>query len=197
MKRRTLLTGAAGIGSIAALKAWDSGVLEGGATGDPKAGSADDATSSGGGSLDVATAPSRKDVEGTIADRINTARYDQGLPDLGRSSDLRLTAREHSRDMAKRDFYAHKNPDGEQPWHRAPCRAAETIHRGEVTTEMRNRGDEEGWDTTTADGMAGYVVEGWVLSKEHYQIMLDRDSERVGVGVHIDSGEFWATANYC
>ena len=35
--------------------------------------------------------------------------------------DLRLVwlGREHSKDMIVRDFFDHKNPDGEQPWDRA------------------------------------------------------------------------------
>jgi uncharacterized protein YkwD len=189
MRRRTILAALGGAGATI----WYLGgqpPADEPATGDAKAGSGGD------GSVDVATAPDRKAVEATIVDRINTARFDRGIPNLGRDSDLRLTAREHSKDMHARDFYGHKNPDGEQPWHRAPCNAAETIHRGNLGS-ARNRGAQDSWDTTTAKGMAGYVVEGWVLSDEHYEIMLTERYTRIGVGVHIADGQFWATAMFC
>ena len=189
MRRRTVLAGLAGAGATA----WYLGrepAPDAPATGDPKAGSGGD------GSVSVTTAPEREAVEALIVERINGARFDRGLENLDRDGDLRFTARAHSEDMHAREFYAHENPDGEQPWHRVPCNAGEVIHRGEVGT-ARNRGAQESWDTTTVDGMAGYVVEGWVLSESHYEVLLTERFERLGVGIHIAAGQFWATAMFC
>jgi len=63
---------------------------------------------------------------------------------------------------------------------------------------MENAGSDETWRTTSADALAGFVVEGWELSEEHYRNMIDGQFERVGVGVVVtDDEQFFATAKFC
>ena len=135
-------------------------------------------------------------VTAAIVDRINGVRADARRPNLGRDGTLRRAAERHAQDMHDRDFYAHRNPDGEEPWDRVPCEAAETIHEGFLPT-AENIGSDEVWDTSEVGQAAGYVVEGWVLSDAHYQIMIGDEFERVGVGVAEQGGTFYAVAKYC
>ena len=159
---------------------------------------APEADTSGDGAIDTTTtdALDPEAFEDELVAAINTERHAAGHPNLGRDRGLRVAAREHSRDMHEREFYRHQNPDGEEPWDRVPCDAAETIHRGEIG-EARNVDSEQVWDTTDVEKAVGYVIEGWILSREHFQIMTDGRFEQVGVGVHVADGEFWATAKYC
>lgn len=141
--------------------------------------------------------PSARDAEQLIREGINDERGDVGVDAVEGVQRLREVAREHSRDMAERDFYAHENPDGELPSDRASCAAGENIHRGSVG-EMKNVDSSKTWYTTDAEGIAGYVVEGWVLSDGHYDLMTDTRWSRVGIGLNItEDGEFFATAVFC
>jgi len=144
----------------------------------------------------VGGGPDSAESETLIREAINDERQEVGVGPLTASDTLAEAAREHSRDMHEREFYAHKNPDGQQPWDRAACNAAENIHRGEIGP-MENRGGSQTWYTDDAEGLAGYVAEGWRLSPEHYRLMVDNGYQSVGVGVFVDDGEFFATAMFC
>ena len=145
---------------------------------------------------DSVTAPEREAAEAAIVEGINEIRSEEHAGTIGVDEPLRDAARAHSRDMAERGFYAHQNPDGEEPWDRVLCDAGENIHRGEIG-RMQNEGGDETWQTRHADELAGYVVEGWVISDDHYRLMIDGTWRAMGVGVAIVDGEFFATAKFC
>lgn len=128
---------------------------------------------------------------------INDERESAGVGELSPSDTLADAAREHSRDMHQRGFYAHENPDGEQPWDRVPCRASENIHRGDVAADVRGFESEESFNTVTAEGIAGYVRTGWVNSSGHYENMTRADWGEIGVGIYVGADEFFATAMFC
>jgi len=136
-------------------------------------------------------------AESTLFDSINDQRADAGRERLARSDDLRDAAQAHARDMHQRNFYGHENPDGEQPWDRAACRASENIHRGEVTSNLRGYGSDEAFDTTTSDGIGTYTVSGWTNSPDHRENMLRPKWREMGVGVVIQDSEFFAVAMFC
>ena len=140
--------------------------------------------------------PDHETAEERIRAHINVERAEAGVRELGRSRELADAARAHSRDMHDREFYDHRNPDGQEPWDRVVCEAGENIHRGEIG-RMQNVDSEHRWQTRDPEELAGYVIEGWVLSREHYENMTDRHWEQVGVGVHIEGGEFYVTAKFC
>lgn len=140
--------------------------------------------------------PDPRAAETAVRERINDRRADAGIGPLTSATTLVDAARAHGRDMHERDFYGHTNPDGEEPWDRVPCRAAETIHRGEIG-RMANRDSDRTWSTRQPSELAGYVVEGWRLSDGHRRIMLDGQFGAVGVGVVIEGGEFFCTAMFC
>jgi len=141
--------------------------------------------------------PDTEAAEQAIIDGINDARREATVAELTPSDRLHQPAREHSQDMAERDFYRHVNPDGEDATDRAGCFAGENLHRGEIGA-MENAGSDETWRTTSPDGLAAFVVEGWELSEEHYRNMIDGQFERVGVGVVVtDADQFFATAKFC
>jgi len=175
MKRRTLLAG-----SVIAMGATE------GASG---AGSGDTDTT-------PTSGPDRAAAEAGIREGINNLRYSKSVAALGGDDILREVARDHSTDMAARDFFAHRNPDGEGPTDRAGCPAGETIYRADVgRVESAETGDT--YDTSTADGLAALVAESWGVSRDHYPILIDSAYQNVGVGVHIADGVVFATAVFC
>jgi uncharacterized protein YkwD len=150
------------------------------------------------GCADVA-APQRPDADAAAAqiiDGINEVRAEAGRGALAERAALSSAAADHAADMAARDFYSHTSPDGTEPWDRVACRAGENIHRGELGT-VQNVDSDESWDTRETAGLAGYVVEGWVLSDGHYRLMTDTRWQHVGAGVHVGDAEFFATAMFC
>lgn len=199
MRRRGWLTAwaAAFGGSVAAILYHGDEINDYVAQQEPKGASDADSDSAAGGDgrVETTTAPSPDAVAAAVAERINAVRKDERVVRVRRDSDLRLVAREHSRDMDTRDFYAHKNPDGEQPWDRAPCDGAgEVLHRGTIGTVAAGG---ESYDTTTADGLAAYIVDEWARSDSHFRELVRERYERVGVGIHINGTEWWATGLFC
>lgn len=148
------------------------------------------ASSSAGVREDTTVGPDPAAAAAAVRQRLNEARESAGVAALPSDGGLADAARAHSQDMHRRDFYAHENPDGEGPSDRAGCRAAETLHRGDIA------GGGE-FDTSSADGLGAYVVEGWRESAGHREIMLASGYRGVGIGVAIQGGEFYATAVFC
>jgi len=179
MKRRTLL-------SASTL------VLGAAVVADPRTDVADAAAKRVG---DALAPPEESKAEAATRARINAERGERDLPALSRASRLTDAASAHSADMATRGFYGHTNPDGEGPTERAPCRAGEIIYRGDLGRTATPDGRE--WDTSTAAGIAAYLVHGWSGSQGHAEIMLGQRWAQFGVGVHIGDREFFATALFC
>lgn len=114
---------------------------------------------------------------------INKIRHEHGLQPLRDDAELRAVAMGHSEDMAVRDFFDHRNPDGERPADRAlaaklPYRAiAENI---QMSQNVRN-------PVQTA-------VDAWMDSKGHRKNILDERFTHSGIGVQIrDDGSVYFT----
>jgi len=146
--------------------------------------------------VELVSEPDAGAAETQIVGGINELRADAGVGELPTSDELAAVARDHSADMAARDYYAHTSPDGVGVQARLPCRGSENIHRGEIGF-IQNIDSERSWDTHETEELAGYVVEGWRLSDGHRRNMLNTRWSAVGVGVHVGDEEFFATANFC
>ncbi len=100
----------------------------------------------------------------------NRARTNAGCPPLRVDAQLTRAAREHSRDMAERGYFAHVRPGGRDPFQRmadAGYRygAAENIAAGQATADR--------------------VVQDWLASPDHRATLLDCSLDEVGIGLHI------------
>jgi uncharacterized protein YkwD len=60
----------------------------------------------------------RSDLESKMLDLINEERTKRGIPPLKADPELTKVAREHSRDMFARGYFAHITPEGESPFDR-------------------------------------------------------------------------------
>ncbi len=105
----------------------------------------------------------------------NRARREAGLAPLEMRYDLVRLARRHAKDMARRDFFSHTNPDGDGPGERA----REDRVRYSVLAENLAR-------VRYSDEPAALAVEGWLESPGHRRNLLDETAANycfTGVGV--------------
>jgi uncharacterized protein YkwD len=146
-------------------------------------------------------------AEVSIAELINEERRTRGLEPLQRSPGLSTVARNHSRDMYNREFFAHENPDGDWSWNRVAdgdvpvCTdsptTSENIHHGYTNTYVSSPSIDERYHTKNATNIAKLVVDSFTNSEGHRENMLDKGWDYIGVGVYIIGAEFYVTVNFC
>src|SRR4051812_19274483 len=109
-------------------------------------------------------------TEKAVIRLMNQVRARHGLPALKPSRRLARAADGHSRDMLRHDFFAHESSDGTSFDRRvrsyAPARRV-----GENLAMLPGVG-----------GAAGMVVQMWLDSAAHREILLSHGFRRVGVG---------------
>jgi len=129
-----------------------------------------------------------KEVERMIFRFTNDARRMHGLPLLDRDADLDGTARGHSDDMLRRNFFSHINPDGLSPGDRmAPVAAATFSRTGE------NIWSGSGQDYGDSRLLARMIVDSWMSSPTHRENILRPEYTHLGVGVGVLGQEIRTT----
>ncbi len=109
--------------------------------------------------------------EAQVVDLINQERQARGLAPLQVHSALQTAARGHSQDMACNGFFGHTGSDGSTPWERAlragyaPSYLGENLYMG-----------SGGYNQPQA------VVQSWLNSPGHRDIMLASEPVHIGVG---------------
>jgi uncharacterized protein YkwD len=112
---------------------------------------------------------------------VNEVRKKAGLSRLVSDERLRAAARSHSRDMARRRFCAHVNPDGVTPEQR--MRAAGFPNPG-------------GENVACGQEKPHAVMTAWMASPGHRANILNPEFATIGVGVEFGrGGPFW-TQNF-
>lgn len=111
-------------------------------------------------------------AEARMLELINAERVKVGAPALIMDETLVVIAREHSQDMWHRSYFAHVNPDGEDPFDRMREGGADFLRAGENLALART---------------VGRAHEGLMNSPGHKRNILDPEFTRVGIGV-IDGG---------
>ncbi|MFD2422750.1 CAP domain-containing protein [Amycolatopsis pigmentata] len=129
----------------------------------------------------VGTGAHQAKNEEAVLRLVNAARARAGLRALRADERLRAAAREHSRDMARRDFCAHENPDGLSPADRMrakfyPDPGAENVARGQKSPQS--------------------VMDAWMNSPGHRANLLNADFRAIGVGVFFGRGGPCWTQNF-
>lgn len=132
--------------------------------------------------------PEVEPVEKTIHEDINETRKDHDLDPLVWRIDLAYVARDHSRDMAQRDFFAHRNPDGELIQDRierfnveAFPALAENIFKVDRIGELSRQ------------EILGAPIHAWMNSPDHRESILDETWTHAGVGVYFEKDTMFAT----
>lgn len=133
-------------------------------------------------------------IEAQIHERVNEIRRNRSLQPINFSRSLSTHARAHSEDMYDRDYFSHKNPDGETAADRIPNAFQ---HCAMVGENLHYRT----WRTANATTIANAAVEGWMNSPGHRENIL-RDTWTVqGIGVYIGTTDWgivvYSTQKFC
>jgi uncharacterized protein YkwD len=101
-------------------------------------------------------------------------RREHGLTPFAREERLDEASRRHSRDMAARDYFAHRGRDGSKPIDRM---------RAAGWPKSRGGGAENiAWGAAGASTPAE-IVDGWMNSPGHRANILDPRNRLIGVGI--------------
>jgi uncharacterized protein YkwD len=128
--------------------------------------------------------------ETAVHQSVNGLREDAGVGRLTHNDDIAAVARAHSADMAARDFFAHRNPDGQTARDRLreagePCAAPgeNLAHREYAAVSPAEFGLN--------------VVAQWDRSEQHRTNLLREGYRREGIGVELRDGGAWITQLLC
>ncbi|MEK6682561.1 MAG: CAP domain-containing protein [Nitrospirota bacterium] len=126
------------------------------------------------------TSPSRKitprrDVfimENRLFDMVNSERRAKGLPLLKSDAKLQKAARAHSRDMIKRKFFDHTNPDKQTVGDRLKIAKIKWTMAAENIASNKNMDDP-----------VESAFEDWLKSSSHYKNIINAGYELSGIGI--------------
>jgi uncharacterized protein YkwD len=109
---------------------------------------------------------------------VNARRAEAGCPPVRRNDRLQQSARAHAADMAARDYYRHRSPEGRDGGDRISATGyswrkwGENIYRGPQSPAE--------------------AVDGWMRSASHRKNILDCSFKEIGVGVSVGGhGPSW------
>jgi uncharacterized protein YkwD len=158
------------------------------------------------------------DLARAVHAETNRVRRGRGLSALGWHAPLARVAQAYSRDMARRRFFDHVDPDGRDPTARAraggvTCRrhtgpnswregVGENLARYGLYrryTESRSAsGTRRTTDWYTRDALARAIVDGWMESPGHRRNLLDGGYRAEALGVAFTpSGDVFVTQAFC
>jgi uncharacterized protein YkwD len=113
---------------------------------------------------------------------IRTERGEQSLRPSAVDSLVRIAARNHSEDMATREYFSHTSPNGEGVRKRYGCTAGENIAMSYISTRVRTENRIEVY-SSKAELTEGLIRQ-WMNSDPHRKNLL-REYESSGAGVYI------------
>lgn len=122
------------------------------------------------------TASNQEEGRAAVLCLLNKERAKRGLPALVEDRQLEVAAQRHAEDMGRRNFFAHRNPDGLSPGQRIEAAG----FRGRTT------GENIYWASGGHDASPSGAVDGWMHSPGHKANILRRSFTRVGTGIGYD-----------
>lgn len=150
-------------------------------------------------------------VSGYIALKTNIYRQYRGLENLTYDPDLSDIARQHSIDMALRNYFAHESPEGTDPSGRADAAKYDNTKRlpdGTIRTGLAENIVKisagniigEGYsgfvDPSNPEAVADVMMIEWISSPEHNKNLVTETIDRIGVGVAYNGEYFYGTQNF-
>jgi len=140
------------------------------------------------------------DLEQRVHVLVNKERAGRKLAELRFDDKLARIARTHSQDMARRNFFDHVNPDGQDPTARGEAAGytcekvsgdfvtvglAENIFQGNLYRRVRTVGTQKSYDWNSADEIAAESITGWMNSPGHRRNILETTYIKTGIGIAI------------
>jgi len=152
--------------------------------------------------------------EHEIHQLVNRQRKKYGLAELCLDVKISEIAREHSKDMAKRNFFSHETPEGKTPTDRGAIAGynsrknygsyyteglAENIFKSHLYKSITYYNGEASYDWMFQSEIAQSTVRGWMSSPGHRKNILTAtyDKEGIGVAISLERNEIYVTQNFC
>ncbi len=151
------------------------------------------------------------ELERRIHALINIERRRAGLRPFALNRKLAAIARQHSRDMAERDYFSHMTPGGRSPLDRYresgfACRVregdriylgAENIFQNNLYSSVEYINGRAYYNWNSTGEIARSTVEGWMESPGHRRNILTPAFRSEGIGVAIRDGKVYITEDFC
>ncbi|MEG0307167.1 MAG: CAP domain-containing protein [Clostridium sp.] len=127
-------------------------------------------------------------VEQFIFNKVNEERAKAGVSQLSYSGLMEKYARIKSKDMGDRNYFDHKNPEGQL-----------------ITTQMDNDGvTYRAWGENIAyiggvsdlNALADQFMTNWMNSQGHRENILSTNFQSIGVGVYKSGNKYYATQEF-
>ncbi|MBM4274309.1 MAG: CAP domain-containing protein [Deltaproteobacteria bacterium] len=120
------------------------------------------------------------EVEAIIYQFTNEIRMRHNFPPLARQAALEAVARGHCQDMLARRFFSHYTPEGLAPKDRVMPAFHQPIYRvGENIWKGFNQ------SLNNPEGLARFIVDGWMNSPGHRDNIFTSDFTHLGIGVAV------------
>lgn len=132
------------------------------------------------GGATATAAPSATDLraaETRVLERINAERARRDLRPIRMDGRIQAIARARSADMAERAYFAHVDPDGNEPWDHLNSEGISWYRAGEIIA--RNH-------VTSIATAAGAAVQQWMGSPPHRSQIVSASFNYAGVGAAVD-----------
>jgi len=131
--------------------------------------------------------------EQDVFDMVNDERASAGASALAWCDGLHACAKAHSNDMCDRGFFAHTNPDGEDPSARGRLGHAGTYTFQSIVSSPYSWGIAE--NIAMGQTSPAQVMTGWMNSPGHRANILNSSYTHIGVGLCDGCGRHW-TQNF-
>jgi uncharacterized protein YkwD len=117
----------------------------------------------------------RSDIAERVFELTNKYRQEHGLAPLKRHPALEDAARQHARDMLRRNFFSHRNPDGADLRDRLPDSRS-------IRVAGENLWRVDGWRGGDDREAAARIIKAWKGSAAHRKNLLNPAFTHMGVG---------------
>lgn len=129
-------------------------------------------------------------MEQAVHEEVNRVRENRGLNTLSYNHEMAGVARNHSRDMAERNYFDHVGPNGTTLSDRLDAGGVSCTAAGENLATLEGFGSDP-------EAVATRVVEMWLNSPGHRENLLRSGWVVEGIGVEIRGDEIWVTQVFC
>ncbi len=120
-------------------------------------------------------------LEGQVQAEINRIRRSSGLRPLRGNGQLAQVARRHSKNMASRSFFGHRDHNGQQSYERA------------LGAGIRFRYIAENLAWNNSPSPVALAVKGWMKSPTHRRNILSPEARETGVGIARRGDKYFLT----
>ncbi len=156
----------------------------------------------------------KTELERQVHQLTNQYRTQNGLSSLSWDDELSNIARNHSQDMASRNYFSHETPEGTNPTGRGTSQGykcekiignimyigiAENIFQNNLAYRVWYTGGiPTSYEWNSQEEIAQTTVDGWMDSPGHRKNILTKTFDQEGIGIEIASDDkVYITQNFC